>query len=182
MSPLYYRFPDFSADRLNKFIWKKCYWLQQSDWWPATRRLMPLLCGSGSFFPISIIFLLFPYCFTNFLIPPPCFLMQSPRPHGDWTPVRPHKVSYKVSYCMNLLTINMQPVLFSSLYFSSVASVHLYQGISTLLPLSYLWPYYYGIFFTSFPPLAYIRALLVQISYAIFFLYKTACSQTQYQK
>ena len=23
---------------------------------------------------------------------------QSPRPHGDWTPVRPHKVSYKVSY------------------------------------------------------------------------------------
>jgi len=23
---------------------------------------------------------------------------QSPRPHGDRTPVRPHKVSYKVSY------------------------------------------------------------------------------------
>jgi len=23
---------------------------------------------------------------------------QSPRPHGDGTPVRPHKVSYKVSY------------------------------------------------------------------------------------
>jgi len=24
--------------------------------------------------------------------------LQSPRPHGDRTPVRPHKVSYKVSY------------------------------------------------------------------------------------
>jgi len=24
--------------------------------------------------------------------------LQSPRPHGDGTPVRPHKVSYKVSY------------------------------------------------------------------------------------
>ena len=23
---------------------------------------------------------------------------QSPRPHADWTPVRPHKVSYNVSY------------------------------------------------------------------------------------
>jgi len=23
---------------------------------------------------------------------------QSPRPHGDGTPVRPHKVSYKVTY------------------------------------------------------------------------------------
>ena len=23
---------------------------------------------------------------------------QSPRPHGDWTPVRPHKVRYKVRY------------------------------------------------------------------------------------
>ena len=25
---------------------------------------------------------------------------QIPRPHGDWTPVRPHKVSYKVSYLL----------------------------------------------------------------------------------
>ena len=27
---------------------------------------------------------------------------QSPRPHGDGTPVRPHKVSYKVSYVMRV--------------------------------------------------------------------------------
>jgi len=26
---------------------------------------------------------------------------QSPRPHGDGTPMRPHKVSYKVSYPFN---------------------------------------------------------------------------------
>jgi len=30
-----------------------------------------------SFFPISIFFLLFPYCCSNFLIPPPCFLMPA---------------------------------------------------------------------------------------------------------
>jgi len=30
-----------------------------------------------SFFLISILFLLFPHCFSNFLIPPPCFLMTA---------------------------------------------------------------------------------------------------------
>jgi len=28
---------------------------------------------------------------------------QSPRPHGDGTPVRPHKVSYKVSYVYKII-------------------------------------------------------------------------------
>jgi len=36
--------------------------------------LLPCLC-QFFFFPISIHFLLFHYCFSNFLIPPPCFLM-----------------------------------------------------------------------------------------------------------
>jgi len=42
-------------------------------------------------------------------------------------------------YCMGLLTTHMWPVLFPLLYFSSVATVNLHQGISTLLPLPYLW-------------------------------------------
>jgi len=40
--------------------------------------------------------------------------------------------------CMSLLTIHMWPVLFPSLHFSSVASIHLHQGISSLIPLPYL--------------------------------------------
>jgi len=77
--------------------------------------LLPCLCRF-IFFPISILFLLFHYCFSNLLIPPPCFLMSA------WT--------FWQSTC----------VLYPSLYFSSVASVHLHQNISTLLPLPYLWP------------------------------------------
>ena len=42
--------------------------------------------------------------------------------------------------CMVLLTIHMWSVLYPSLYFSSLANVHLHQCISTLLPLPYLWP------------------------------------------
>jgi len=67
-----------------------------------------------SFFPISIFYVLFPYCFSNFFIPPPCFLMSA------WT-------------------IYMWSVLFPSLYFSFIGSVRLHQGISTLLSLPYLW-------------------------------------------
>ena len=32
---------------------------------------------------------------------------QSPMPHGDWTPVRPHKVSYKVSYYTTFINIDV---------------------------------------------------------------------------
>jgi len=42
--------------------------------------------------------------------------------------------------CMDLLRIHMCPVLFPTLYCLFFASVHLHQGISTLLPLPYLWP------------------------------------------
>ena len=38
--------------------------------------LFPCLCWF-IFFPISMLFLLFPYCFSNFLIPSPCFLMPA---------------------------------------------------------------------------------------------------------
>jgi len=69
--------------------------------------------------------------------------------------------------CMDLLTIHMWPVLFPSLYFSSVASVHLHQGIFTLLLLPYLWPCF-AIFLLSFPPWALIHTLLVPTSYTIF--------------
>jgi len=94
-----------------------------------------------SFFPISILFLLSPYCISNFLIPPPCFLMPA------WA-----------------LTVHMSLVLFPSLHFSSVDSVHLHQGISTLLLLPAL------VFFTSFLPWASMDACLVQTSYTMFLL------------
>jgi len=44
--------------------------------------------------------------------------------------------------CMGLLTIHMWSALCPSLYFSSVASIHLHQCITTLLPLPYLLPYF----------------------------------------
>jgi len=52
----------------------------------------------------------------------------------------PHSTTMFPYACMGILTIHMWPVLYSSLYFSSVASVHLHQSISTLLPLPYFWP------------------------------------------
>jgi len=51
--------------------------------------------------------------------------------------------------CMDLLIIHMWPVLYLSLYFSSVASVHLHQCIFTLLLLPYLWPCF-GILYMFF--------------------------------
>ena len=52
----------------------------------------------------------------------------------------PHSTTMFPYAYMDLLSIHMWPVLCPSLYFSYVASVYLHQGISTLLPLLYLWP------------------------------------------
>ena len=47
---------------------------------------------------------------------------QSPRPHGDWTPVRPHKVSYKVSYAVSWCSCSLT-VFISSFCKSSAVPV-----------------------------------------------------------
>jgi len=65
--------------------------------------------------PFSVLCLLFPYCCSNLLIPPPCFLMFA---RAFWH-----------STCA---------VLFPSLSFLSYASVHLHPGVSTLLLVPYL--------------------------------------------
>jgi len=97
-----------------------------------------------SFFPISILFLLFPYCFSNFLIPPRCFLMTA------WT----------------FWQCTCDLCCFRHYIFHRL-SVFIY---STLLPLPCLWPCF-GILHMSFPPSASIHALWVQMSSAIFLLY-----------
>jgi len=61
------------------------------------------------------------------------------------------------------------PVLFP-LYFSCVTSVHLHQGISTLLSLRYLWPCF-GMLHMSLPLWVSIHALLVETSYTVFLLH-----------
>jgi len=74
--------------------------------------LIVLLCLCWFFFlQFSILFLLFPYCFSNFLIPPPCFLMPA------W--------AFWQSTC-DLCCIHHY-------IFSSVASVHFHQCIRYLI-------------------------------------------------
>jgi len=72
-----------------------------------------------SFFPISILFLLFPYCFSNFLIPPACFLMPA------W--------AFWQSTC-DLCCICIQ----HRSHCSYVASVHFHSASSTI-SLTMLW-------------------------------------------
>ena len=83
--------------------------------------------------PLSIFssfhtFLLSLYCFKNFLV---CYTAMFPYA------------------CMDLLSICICPVLYPSLYFSSVASVHLHQNISTVLRVLYLSPCF-SIFYVFF--------------------------------
>jgi len=108
--------------------------------------LLPCLC-QFFFFSNFHTFLLFPYCFSNFLIPPPYFLM----------PIWAFWQSKCVLCCFHhyifhLLTmfiyIKVFPLCFHYLIFDHAL-----------------------VFFTSFPPWASIDTLLVQTSYAIFLLY-----------
>ena len=96
--------------------------------------LLPCLCQCF-FFPISILFLLFPYCFSNLLIPP-CFLMPA------W--------AFWQSTCD---LCSFHHYIFHLL---PVFTVHLHRGISILLLLPYLWSCF-GILHMSFPPWAPIH-------------------------
>ena len=51
---------------------------------------------------------------------------QNPRPHGDRTPVRPHKVSYKVSYVDVEFEIYFYKIILSFLHLF----VHLSHSLS----------------------------------------------------
>jgi len=78
---------------------------------------MPLLSFISSIF---VYFVFFPYCYSSFLIPPRCL--------------------FPYIYMTFWYSTYVLSGLFTSLSFSSFASVHLHQGISTLLPLPYLKP------------------------------------------
>jgi len=117
--------------------------------------------------PIVLITLLcFLYCSCIPPMPLSIFLFSNFRTFSSF-PLLLQQLPYSTTMfpyvCMDLLTIHMWPVLYSSLYFSSVGSVHLHQCISTVLPPSYLWP--------CFCILDMFFLLELQTSNAIFLLY-----------
>ena len=97
------------------------------------------------FFPISILFLLFPYCFSNF-IPPPCFLMPA------WTVWQ----STCDLCCIHHYIFHLLPVFIYIKVFSLCFHYLIFDHALVL--------------FTSFPPWASIHTLLVQTSYAYLFV------------
>jgi len=98
--------------------------------------LLPCLCDF-LFFPISILFLLFRYCFSNILIPAPCFLM----PAWDFwqSPCNLCSIHHYIFHLLPVfIHIKVFPLCFCYLIFDHAL-----------------------VFFTSFPFWASIHALLI---------------------